>query len=121
MKKSAWIIKLSTNININIIYRLIAEKINKNERKSLLEIVSMSQGHEEDEFWDYLGGASPSDIAAISVSWELLLAEFYHSFVIHCMHISIVIWLVMKVKILSNWVVHLENAFNQFIPNRHLW
>ena len=36
--------------------RLIAEKINKNERKSKAEITVMPQGQETAEFWKFVGG-----------------------------------------------------------------
>jgi len=41
---------------------LIAEKINKNERKGLADIVSVSQGSEEASFWDYIGGVPKQEI-----------------------------------------------------------
>ena len=37
------------------ICRLIAEKINKNERKNLAEIINIICGLEPDDFWEKLG------------------------------------------------------------------
>jgi len=37
--------------------RLIAEKLNKNERKSSSEIITVPHGSEESTFWQHLGGA----------------------------------------------------------------
>jgi len=37
--------------------RLVAEKLNKNERKSLSEIITVAQGTEESDFWQLVGGA----------------------------------------------------------------
>jgi len=42
--------------------RLIAEKMNKNERKSTSEILTVPQGGEEAEFWQLFGGAPDFDI-----------------------------------------------------------
>ena len=36
--------------------RLIADKINKYERKGLSEVVQIYQGYEESDFWQLLGG-----------------------------------------------------------------
>lgn len=38
-----------------VLHRLIAEKINKNERKNKAEILMESQGAESSEFWKALG------------------------------------------------------------------
>lgn len=43
------------------IYRLFAEKINKNERKGKAEIVTLMHNHEPPEFWEILGG-QPEEI-----------------------------------------------------------
>lgn len=37
-------------------FRLIAEKINKNERKAKSEIVQFLPGQEEEQFWELLKG-----------------------------------------------------------------
>ena len=42
--------------------RLIAEKLNKNERKSTSEITTVPQGGEEPVFWQVLGGSPEFDI-----------------------------------------------------------
>jgi Leucine-rich repeat (LRR) protein len=42
--------------------RLVAEKINKNERKSSSEIISVAQGSEELAFWLHFGGAPGFEI-----------------------------------------------------------
>jgi len=39
-----------------LFFRLIAEKINKDERKNQAEIVMAYQGYEEGEFWQLFGG-----------------------------------------------------------------
>ena len=36
--------------------RLIAEKINKNERKGEYELMNVSMGQEDDDFWSFLNG-----------------------------------------------------------------
>lgn len=36
--------------------RLIADKINKYERKGLSEVILVYQGYEESDFWQLLGG-----------------------------------------------------------------
>ena len=57
-------------IRILLLYRLIAEKINKNERKSKSEIIVMPQGSEEKGFWKALNVHSSSDIVLIKVGWQ---------------------------------------------------
>jgi len=42
--------------------RLVAEKLNKNERKSLSEIITVAQGGEEPVFWQLFGGAPDFEI-----------------------------------------------------------
>jgi hypothetical protein len=44
-----------------LVFRLFAEKINKNERKGKAEITLIVQGQEPLEFWEALGG-EPSEI-----------------------------------------------------------
>ena len=42
-----------------LLYRLVAEKINKNERKSKAEIENVTQGKEPVLFWELLGMEAP--------------------------------------------------------------
>ena len=42
--------------------RLVAEKMNKNERKGSSEIVTVAQGGEEPEFWAVFGGQQGAEI-----------------------------------------------------------
>ena len=37
-------------------YRLVADKINKNERKNKYEILNVTMGQEDDDFWSSLNG-----------------------------------------------------------------
>ena len=50
-----------------IAFRLIAEKVNKNERKGLSTVIGFNQGNEEPEFWDVLGGPPTFPITVIIV------------------------------------------------------
>lgn len=43
------------DLHVFVLYRLIAEKINKNERKNKAEISMETQGGESSEFWKSLG------------------------------------------------------------------
>lgn len=54
-------------VNLTL-FRLIAEKINKNERKSKSTIEVISQGSEEMPFWRALNVHSASDVTPIKVS-----------------------------------------------------
>lgn len=47
--------------------RLLAEKINKDERKNQAEIEMLYQGYEEDEFWELFGGM-PEEITPTDLS-----------------------------------------------------
>ena len=49
------------------LFRLIAEKINKDERKNEAEIVIQDQGYEDYEFWNLFGGY-PDEIEAEELS-----------------------------------------------------
>ncbi len=50
---------------------MVAEKINKNERKSLSEIILASQGVEPDEFWDKVHGGANRDVQQwVPDNWE---------------------------------------------------
>ena len=51
--------------------RLIAEKINKNERKSSAEITVMPQGQETAEFWKFVGGPPVNMEVKVSVQQGL--------------------------------------------------
>ena len=42
--------------------RLIADKMNKNERKAEYEIMSVSMGQEDDDFWSFLNGQPSSKL-----------------------------------------------------------
>lgn len=62
--------------------RLMAEKINKNERKNKSEIITEMMGTETDEFWDCLGDlAQPrppivvSNYPSIKQTWLFLYIE----------------------------------------------
>ena len=59
------------------IFRLIAEKINKNERKSKAEIIVLSQGSEEKGFWKALNVNTSADIVLIKVSGSLFLSVYF--------------------------------------------
>ena len=59
------------------IFRLIAEKINKNERKSKAEIIVLSQGSEEKGFWKALNVNTSADIVLIKVSRSLFLSVYF--------------------------------------------
>lgn len=50
-----------------VLHRLIAEKINKNERKNKAEILMESQGAESSEFWKALGESPTPHIGVGSV------------------------------------------------------
>ena len=41
-------------ISLSLFLRLIAEKITKNERKSMAEIINVSETNETEEFWSFL-------------------------------------------------------------------
>ncbi|XP_065310343.2 protein flightless-1 isoform X2 [Dermacentor albipictus] len=42
--------------------RLLAEKINKNERKNYSEVITCAQSEEEEDFWNALGCTDPSEL-----------------------------------------------------------
>ena len=48
--------------------RLIAEKINKNERKGAADIIQCPQGAETPEFWKLIGG--PPESMEVKVSYS---------------------------------------------------
>lgn len=56
--------------------RLIAEKINKDERKNHAEIIMTYQGYEESDFWELFGGMpdeiSPSDLSKYKIGKPVL-------------------------------------------------
>ena len=52
------------------IFRLMVEKINKNERKSLSEIVTEKQGKESEAFWRALQMEPPKEALLIKVCFE---------------------------------------------------
>ena len=52
-------------------FRLVAEKMNKNERKSTAEILNALQGKEPDEFWQTMGENPKMDIV-VSILVKLL-------------------------------------------------
>ena len=56
-------------------FRLIAEKINKNERKGRAEIIVLTQNNEEKGFWDALNVVEKSDIVLVKV-WCFFLIIF---------------------------------------------
>lgn len=73
-----WIVTVDFNSKINQhlitwlniwlwFYRLIAEKINKNERKSQSEIEVLNQGSEVAAFWRALNVMKAEDVKAIEV------------------------------------------------------
>ena len=62
------------------IFRLIAEKINKNERKSKAEIIVLSQGSEEKGFWKALNVNTSADIVLIKVSGSQFASLFFGVF-----------------------------------------
>ena len=51
--------------------RLIAEKINKNERKGKSEITVLAQGTEEPAFWRALNVTTTGDVVPIKVGLHL--------------------------------------------------
>lgn len=59
--KLFFFLSVQTCNSLHAIYRLFAEKMNKNERKSKAEITTLMQNHEPPEFWEILGG-QPEEI-----------------------------------------------------------
>merc|ERR1711881_122587 len=59
MKIYVWQGALTRNIAASKV-RLVAERINKLERKNKAEIVNVKQGYEEHEFWQHFGGLDAS-------------------------------------------------------------
>lgn len=51
---------------IYFLFRLIAEKINKIERKGMSDIISLSQGTEETTFWECVGDFPNGEIKVSS-------------------------------------------------------
>ncbi|XP_074648106.1 protein flightless-1 homolog isoform X2 [Tubulanus polymorphus] len=63
-----WIGRKSKNLTKSKA-RLVAEKINKNERKSQAKIFMEFQGKESDEFWQTLGGQNKNIIDWVPETW----------------------------------------------------
>lgn len=56
--------------------RLLAEKINKIERKDAAEIFELTQGKEVDEFWSALGVTDEDDQKAVTISRNQVAADW---------------------------------------------
>ena len=51
--------------------RLVADKINKNERKNKCEIINVSMGQEDDDFWALLNGQPSTQLMEhIPDNWQ---------------------------------------------------
>lgn len=57
-------------------FRLIAEKINKNERKGTAEIMQFAQNKESAEFWKLIGG--PPESMEVTVSYFVIASQYYN-------------------------------------------
>ena len=72
------IMKSTTNVTFGSNpFRLVAEKINKNERKSTAEILNVLQAKEPEEFWKTIGGELNVDITVSECKGELTGTLFF--------------------------------------------
>lgn len=62
-----------------VYYRLIAEKINKNERKGKSEIEVLPQGSEESAFWRALNVSKVEDVKPIQVIFLEIVSGVLHT------------------------------------------
>jgi hypothetical protein len=73
-------------------YRLVAEKLNKDERKSLAEVINVLQTEENKDFWDVIGDVLEDGKYVVGSGlccaklchWLLLLITLVNCLMLYC-------------------------------------